>query len=314
MSPTVSIMLPCYNASVTLRRAIASVVAQTFRDWELIVVDDGSTDAPERVVAAFADPRVQFHRLERNLGRAAARQFALERATGTYLTFLDSDDWLYPEKLVRQVQALEGHRDIAIVSSLLALVDDDDNLIARTECPSPTGQLKDPTLVGPFGGAGLDMPRFHYVAAMVRRDALGGLKYQAGLRRSEDLAFFVEATIDRKYAILAEPLYVYTGWDHLDLGVHLESLRCERQIFWGYRTQYPWQSARLAGSALIKNAVYRVLGHLNQMDRLLHRRHGGIGEADRKRHARACAHIDHVSSQHRGTSTLNKVGLLSCAE
>lgn len=307
-------MLPCYNASATLRRAIVSVLAQTFADWELIVVDDGSTDSPERVLAEFPDPRIRVHRSELNQGRAAARQLALERATGTYLTFLDSDDWLYPVKLARQVEVLERHPDIAIVSSLLALVDDHGHLIGRTNWSSNSNGQWDRGLVGPFGGDGLDMPRFHYVAAMVRRAGIAGLAYRVGQRRSEDLAFFVEATINRQYAILLEPLYVYTGWDQLDVQVHLDSLRCERQIFWGYRMHYRRRAALLAGTALAKSAAYRLLEMLHQTDRVLRRRHGDIDGADRARHARACARVARVARQYGGAQALELTGLLPCAE
>ena len=94
-TPAVSVILPTYNRARLLPRAIASVLGQSFTDFELLVVDDGSSDDTERVVRGFDDPRVIFMPAERNLGDAGARNRGIERARGEWLAFQDSDDeWL----------------------------------------------------------------------------------------------------------------------------------------------------------------------------------------------------------------------------
>lgn len=100
----VSVVMPAFNAAATLRRSMLSVLAQTHRPVELVVVDDASSDATARIIdeVAAADRRVVALRLERNQGVAAARNAGLARASGQYLAFLDSDDWWHPMKL--QVQ------------------------------------------------------------------------------------------------------------------------------------------------------------------------------------------------------------------
>lgn len=100
----VSVVMPAFNAAATLGRAMRSVLAQTHRELELIVVDDASTDATARVIAEVAagDRRVVALRQERNAGVAAARNAGLAAASGAYVAFLDSDDWWHPMKL--QVQ------------------------------------------------------------------------------------------------------------------------------------------------------------------------------------------------------------------
>ena len=116
MTPAVSIVLPTYNRADLLAEAIASVRAQTFRDWELIVVDDGSTDRTPEALRAWAaqDPRLRWvtgaHR-----GVSAARNVGLRAATGGYLAFQDDDDVWRPAKLARQVAALEAHPAWAFV-------------------------------------------------------------------------------------------------------------------------------------------------------------------------------------------------------
>jgi teichuronic acid biosynthesis glycosyltransferase TuaG len=103
-SPKVTIITPAYNAEHFLRETVGSVAAQTFVDFEHIIVDDCSTDATARIIAqACADPRVRGVRTERNGGVAAARNLGLESARGSLICFLDADDRWTPDKLERQV-------------------------------------------------------------------------------------------------------------------------------------------------------------------------------------------------------------------
>lgn len=103
-TPIVSVVIPTYNRAYLLGRAIRSVLDQTYQDFELIVVDDGSSDNTGEVVATFADPRIHYLRHEKNRGAAAARNAGIEASRGDYVAFLDSDcEWL-PEKLQKQIE------------------------------------------------------------------------------------------------------------------------------------------------------------------------------------------------------------------
>jgi glycosyltransferase involved in cell wall biosynthesis len=103
----VSVIIPAYNYGRFLGEAIQSVLDQTFQDWELIVVDDGSTDNTREVVTAFADPRIHYV-YQQNQGNPAARNAALKLVTGEYVAFLDADDVWFPEKLEKQVAQLDS--------------------------------------------------------------------------------------------------------------------------------------------------------------------------------------------------------------
>ena len=110
-NPTVSIIVPVYNAAKTLRRCVDSVLRQEFSDFELLLVDDGSRDDSPAICDEYAqlDGRVQvIHK--KNAGVSAARNDALDRARGTYLQFLDSDDWLAPEAARLLVRAAQESR------------------------------------------------------------------------------------------------------------------------------------------------------------------------------------------------------------
>lgn len=109
--PTVSVIIPVYNRADVLPRAMNSVLDQTFEDFELIIVDDGSTEDIEAVVDGYDDPRVTYLPHLRNRGGSAARNTGIQHATGEYVAFLDSDDVWRPEKLERQVRLLESRGD-----------------------------------------------------------------------------------------------------------------------------------------------------------------------------------------------------------
>lgn len=102
-TPRASVVVPAFNADRTIRRAIGTVTGQTFTDLEIIVVDDGSTDATADKVRAVTDERVHLVTHERNRGAAIARNSGISAAHGTYIAFLDADDEWFPEKLESQL-------------------------------------------------------------------------------------------------------------------------------------------------------------------------------------------------------------------
>jgi len=106
----VSVMMPAYNAEGFIETAIESVCAQTLVDWELIVVDDGSTDGTASIVTGFKDHRIRLIR-QQNGGEAAARNTAIENLNGKYLAFLDADDLYLPNHLEHTVRHLERNPD-----------------------------------------------------------------------------------------------------------------------------------------------------------------------------------------------------------
>ena len=110
--PIVSVVVPTYNRAEWLDSTLRSVLKQTFIDFELIVVDDGSTDDTENVVQSF--PRVQYVRLQENRGVSGARNTGLSRAIGRYICFLDSDDLWCERKLEVQVGWMESNADYPV--------------------------------------------------------------------------------------------------------------------------------------------------------------------------------------------------------
>ena len=113
--PKVSIILPTYNRADFIAEAIESAINQTFEDWELLIIDDGSTDNTAEIVSKYLkDKRIKYFKTK-NRGTAAARNRGLKLATGEYTAFLDSDDLWNPAKLKKQVEILDTHPDIDLL-------------------------------------------------------------------------------------------------------------------------------------------------------------------------------------------------------
>ena len=123
-TPVLTVGLPFYNAQTTLERAIRSVFCQTFADWELILINDGSTDESASIARTVqADPRVTFidnatnERLPRRLNQIA------ELARGEYLARMDADDLMHPARLRRQLEVLQSRPDVDVVGTAMFIMD-----------------------------------------------------------------------------------------------------------------------------------------------------------------------------------------------
>lgn len=114
-SELVSIVMPTFNRMHCIGDAIKSVIAQTYKNWELIIVDDCSSDDTAAVVSLFADPRIKYLRLEKNLGCAGARNAALDRISGDFVTYLDSDNTIEPSFLLILVNVLKENANFDMV-------------------------------------------------------------------------------------------------------------------------------------------------------------------------------------------------------
>ncbi|OIB56119.1 glycosyltransferase family 2 protein [Natrialba sp. SSL1] len=112
----ISIILPAYNENDVLSRAISSVLEQTFEDWELIVVDDSSTDSTPEIANSFTDDRIRLYQHHTNRGGSAARNTGIINATGEYISFLDADDEWWDRKLDRQLTALTSAGDDVVAT------------------------------------------------------------------------------------------------------------------------------------------------------------------------------------------------------
>jgi len=137
MSELVSIITPTFNAEKFIRATIESVQKQSYQNWEMILVDDASTDQTVTIVKEFAqkDDRIKLTELPKNSGNGFARNVALEKAVGKYIAYLDADDLWLPMKLERQIQFLKAN-NLPFTFSFYDCIDEEGNdLHKRVEAP-----------------------------------------------------------------------------------------------------------------------------------------------------------------------------------
>lgn len=121
----ISIIMCTYNREKFLPRAINSVIAQTYQDWELIIVDDGSTDHTKEVVLSYTDPRIRYERQEKNRFYCYAANYGLKKCRGDYVAFQNSDDEWLPDKLEKQMKFMKEHPEAGACFTEVILVDND---------------------------------------------------------------------------------------------------------------------------------------------------------------------------------------------
>lgn len=197
-TPKISILMPAYNASKTIERAIKSTLFQTFQEWELIIVNDGSTDETAKIVDSFNEPRIKLINFPVNKGRGEARIASLANANGEYITMLDADDWMYPNRLSVQFDSLTKNSSIAIHCIGLGVVDDQDRLIGVRG----RDDICFVTKTGDFPGS--------HAACMIRRSVISNKSYKSWLRYGQDQDFLFRVACGHQIQLSSEIGYIYT--------------------------------------------------------------------------------------------------------
>lgn len=130
--PRVSIIVPAYNAAHYIQKTIDSILAQTFTDFECIVIDDGSTDDTVNLVAKYTDERIKIISQENSGGPAKPRNVGIAAAGGEFICIFDSDDIMQPKKLEEYVGVFNNYESIDVIFSDFSLIDGDDKLISQS--------------------------------------------------------------------------------------------------------------------------------------------------------------------------------------
>ena len=205
---TVSVVTPTYNRARFLPDAVTSVLSQTFGDFELIIVDDGSDDNTRDVLAPFlADRRVRYFHQE-NQGQSHARNLALKQATGDCIAFLDSDDVWAPDKLEKQLAVLQANPGVDIVHGDEATIDEQGKVISFENMKRCSGRITRYLLAD---------NSVSITTALVRRrcfDEMGGFDtsvgvaddYELWLRFSARYCYQYEPGIVASYRVMADQI------------------------------------------------------------------------------------------------------------
>lgn len=182
--PLISVITPAYNAARFIGETIESVQKQTYSNWEMIIVDDCSTDDTVQIVESYQekDPRIRLYKLEKNSGSAVARNTAMEQAKGRYIAFLDSDDRWLPEKLEKQLQFMQ-EKDIAFsFTTYVRMLEDGTRTRAYSNTPEVVGydDLMKRCVIG-------------CLTVMLDREKIGHLK-MVNIRTRQDYVYWLTIT------------------------------------------------------------------------------------------------------------------------
>lgn len=196
--PLVSVILSVYNGEKYVGRALESILNQTFTDFELIVVNDGSTDGTDRILGQLDDPRVVLVSQE-NKGLIASLNRGCSLAKGKYLARQDADDISMPERLAKQVAFMEAHPDVGLLGTAYHQLDEDGKELLTVTWPTEDSSLRRVLIrYSPFCHGSVMMRRTVF-------EECGG--YEPGLVHVEDYGLWFEFSYRAKIANLSEVLY-----------------------------------------------------------------------------------------------------------
>lgn len=184
MSELVSIIIPIYNSEPYLKDTITSIVQQSHKHWELILVNDGSTDRSKEVALSFDDPRIRYYE-QKNQGVSSARNIGLSHMSGDFFCFLDSDDMLTPQSLLSRLAIFRQHKEVGFVDGVVKTYD-----AKLKECQ---GQWKPQFYGEPLEELlKLSDKCFFGITWMIKYEKGMLLEFDKTLKIGEDLLFYIE--------------------------------------------------------------------------------------------------------------------------
>lgn len=204
--PLVSIIMPAFNAEQFIDEAIQSVINQNYSNWELIVINDGSTDGTEQRIKTFKDSRIRCFK-QKNSGVSAARNLGLKEMRGEFFCFLDADDAYTAESLNARVKYFEAHPNVHFLDGTIILKDQNlEQLIIERHMSYEGNPRK--ALVR------LDGSCFFGPSWMVRRSAKDEYAFDESMTHAEDLLFFYTISEVGDYAAIDQPILNYRVSQH----------------------------------------------------------------------------------------------------
>ncbi len=200
MAGLVSIIMPSYNTADYISDSIKSIQGQTYQEWELIIVDDCSSDNSVEVICSFNESRIRLLKNEKNSGAAISRNYALREAKGKWIAFLDSDDTWVPEKLEKQIRFMEEHNyaftftdyRVCLNGSWLPYINIGPDVVTKKKL--------------------YDYCYFSTITVMYDREKIGLIQI-ANIRKNNDYALWLQAIEKSKAYRLPECLSYYIKHD-----------------------------------------------------------------------------------------------------
>lgn len=138
----VSILMTIFNEEKYIQRSLNSVINQSFKNWEAVIIDDCSTDNSARKIKRFKDQRIKYIKLKQHRGRTKALNFGLQKCKGKYISILDADDFYFKNKLKKQIEFLKGNKEIKFLASWSKIVNSQGKKITIYKTPETSEKIK----------------------------------------------------------------------------------------------------------------------------------------------------------------------------
>jgi|JI9StandDraft_2_1071091.scaffolds.fasta_scaffold03404_5 glycosyltransferase involved in cell wall biosynthesis len=271
---TVTVAIPFYNANRTIADAVKSVFAQTYQDWELILIDDGSRDGSADQVKQIRDSRVRVISDGVNCGLSARLNQIATLAKGEYLARMDADDLMHPERIARQIAFLAKNPSIDAIDTATYTVDDDltplgirgdEPLDCRPESVLRNGLFIHPTLMG-------------------RTKWFRQNPYDGAFHRAEDRELWCRTCTESKFARLVEPLFFYREALTGNLPNYINTGKTIRKILLKYGPPVlgAWRTSVLIKKFAMRSAIYRGATALGIQGKLIRRRNRPLTQHESK--------------------------------
>ncbi|MDB5212285.1 MAG: putative capsular polysaccharide biosynthesis proteinGlycosyl Transferase Family 2, YveT [Myxococcaceae bacterium] len=271
--PLVTVGLPFFDEEKYLGDAIQSVLAQTFTDFELLLVDDGSRDSSLEVARSFRDPRITVIADGRRRRLPARLNDIVRRARAPFVARMDADDVMHPTRLARQLEAFEARPTTDVIGTWAALVAGAGEPFAAIESFPPTARNA------------LRLGILAHPTILARRSWFEANPYDEALTRTEDRDLWCRTASTSTFFAVPEVLYVF----RVDVGKgtflasYLEGQRQNRAIFRKYGPSMvgPWETARLVAATHAKALVMKSVALAGLADHLIQRRGRPLTERER---------------------------------
>jgi len=199
--PKVTVLMSVYNGEKYLREAIDSILNQTFKNFEFLVINDGSTDSTAEILQSYQDPRIKIINNEKNMGLTGSLNKGLKLAKGEYIARMDADDISLPLRLEKEVEFLDKNPELGLVGILYEVIDEAGNSFGIVKYPTTDKEIKRRLLEGnPFG----------HGSVMLRKECIVNVGfYRPEFKYAQDFDLLLR--ISEKYEVLniSEPLYKF---------------------------------------------------------------------------------------------------------
>ncbi|OIP68189.1 MAG: glycosyl transferase family A, partial [Oscillatoriales cyanobacterium CG2_30_40_61] len=219
----ISVIIPVYNGEKTIKETILSVLNQTFENWELIIINDGSTDSTIEIIAQIQNTKIRVFNCE-NAGLAKSRNRGIDHSQGEYISFLDADDLWTPDKLEAQFQALQENPEAMVAYSWTDYIDQSSQFLHSGRHITINGNIYQHLLVNNFLENGSN--------PLIRKQALNQVgKFDTSLKAGEDWDMWLRLAVHYQFVAVPLPQILYrVSADSMSSQIKNQEIECLKVI------------------------------------------------------------------------------------